>query len=188
VSSTPTENAAGAHARAQRFVAEDAGFAQVVTIDAAGFPVGRSMTAFLNADWSVDLVQRRSHARLIQLTREPRLLVSWVGAPAPGATNEHPHVFDLGRLPDRVVLIRGTAEFMPVDWTVERYLHHVGVQRARGLTRAPLRTPDQVGTDLVGVHVHPHRVRLEGFATGAQSIDWTVRLPDQIPPSTGGTR
>lgn len=156
---------------AQAFVRSEAGFAQVVTRDRSGFPVGRTMTAFLGADWSVDLVQRRSHARLRQLEADPRLLVTWVGTPAPGASNEHPHVFDLGRLPPRAVFVRGTAMFHGDAWTLARYLEHVGEQRAQGNDKAPLRTAEQVADDLVGVHVVPRRLRLEGFGTGAESYD-----------------
>jgi hypothetical protein len=163
------------------FVHEEAGFAQVTTIDRHGFPVGRSMTAFLNDDWSVDLVQRRSHARLAQLSREPRTLVTWVGDPAPGATNERPHVFDIGRLPPRAVYIRGTARFMDDAATVACYSRHVARQRAQGFTRAPLRDADQVRSDLAGVHLEPYRVRLEGFGTGAQSFDWTLSPSDPTP-------
>ena len=164
------------------FVHDEAGFAQVTTIDVHGFPVGRSMTAFLNDDWSVDLVQRRSHARLAQLRRDPRTLVTWVGEPAPGATNERPHVFDIGRLPPRAVYVRGTARFMDDAATVDCYSRHVARQRAQGFTRAPLRDADQVLSDLAGVHLEPYRVRLEGFGTGAQSFDWTLSPPD--PPRT----
>ena len=156
---------------AQAFVRDEAGFAQVVTRDGHGFPVGRTMTAFLNRDWSVELVQRRSHARLRQLDADPRVLVTWVGSAAPGASNDHPHVFDLGLLPPRAVFVRGTAVFQDDAWTVDRYLTHVGAQRARGHDKAPLRTPEQVVQDLVGVLVVPYRVRLEGFGVGAQSHD-----------------
>jgi hypothetical protein len=169
-------------AAALAFVHEEAGFAQVTTIDRHGFPVGRSMTAFLNDDWSVDLVQRRSHARLAQLRREPRTLVTWVGDPAPGATNERPHVFDIGRLPARAVFVRGTAWFMDDAETVACYSRHVARQRAQGFTRAPLRDADQVRSDLAGVHLEPYRVRLEGFGTGAQSFDWTLSPPDRPRP------
>lgn len=162
-----------ARAAALRFVLEEAGFAQLTTIDRDGFPVGRSMTAFLNEDWSVDLVQRRTHARLAQLRRDPHTLVTWVGDPAPGATNERPHVFDIGRLPSRVVFVRGTARFLDDERTVALYSAHVGKQRAQGFTRAPLRNPAQVISDLVGVHLEPRRVRLEGFGEGARSFDWT---------------
>ena len=53
--------------RAMRFVRDEAGFAQVYTINRDGFPVGRTMVAVLNDDWSVDLVQRSVHRRLGQL-------------------------------------------------------------------------------------------------------------------------
>jgi hypothetical protein len=164
------------------FVRSEAGFAQVTTIDRNGFPVGRTMTAFLEPDWSVTLVQRRSHARLAQLRRDPHVLVTWVGSPAPGATNERPHVFDLGLLPPRAVFVRGTAVFASDDWTVVRSLRGVTAQRAAGHTRAPLRTPEQVVADLVGVLVRPYRVRLEGFAEGARSFDWTVDPPPDLAP------
>jgi hypothetical protein len=178
----PAEVPSAVLAAALAFVHEEAGFAQVTTIDRHGFPVGRSMTAFLNDDWSVDLVQRRSHTRLAQLRREPRTLVTWVGDPAPGATNERPHVFDIGRLPARAVYVRGTARFMDDAATVACYSRHVARQRAQGFTRAPLRDADQVRSDLVGVHLEPYRVRLEGFGTGAQSFDWTLSPPDHPGP------
>lgn len=161
-------------AAAQEFVLQEAGFAQVVTKDQWGFPVGRTMTAFLQTDWSVELVQRRSHVRLRQLQDEPRLLVTWVGAPRSGATNERPHVFDIGLLPPRAVFVRGTAAFMDDAWTAGRYLRHVQEQRAKGFDRAPLRDADQVTADLVGVRVAPFRLRLEGFGEGAQSFDVTI--------------
>lgn len=173
-----SRDAEAARALAQSFVRDEAGFAQVITLDRFGYPVGRTMTAFLGADWSVDLVQRRTHARLAQLRRNPCVLVCWVGDPAAGATNDRPHVFDIGRLPPRAVLVRGTARFMEDDWTLDRYRRHVGEQRAQGHSRAPLRDAAQVAADLVGVHVVPYRVRLEGFGVAAQSFDWAAGPPD----------
>lgn len=159
---------------AQRFVREEAGFAQVTTIDRHGYPVTRSMTAFLQEDWSIDLVQRASHRRLAQWRENPRTLVSWVGTPSPGQHNERPHVFDLGRLPARLVAVRGDVEFRPVEWTVRTYRTHLEDQRAAGHTRAPVRTDEQVADELVGVTIHPVRVRLEGFGQGPQSFDWST--------------
>lgn len=159
---------------ARSFVREEAGFAQVTTLDIKGFPVSRSMTAFLADDWSISLVQRRSHQRMNQMRRDPHILVTWVGSPAPGATNERPHVFDIGRLPPRVVFVRATTQFMDEAWTLDCYLREVHRQRAQGFDRAPLRTPEQVREDLVGVRLAPYRVRLEGFGEGAQSFDWTI--------------
>lgn len=175
---TTLESARGA---ALEFVREEAGFAQVTTTDQNGFPVGRSMTAFLEDDWSVSMVQRRSHRRLDQLRKHPRALVTWVGNPATGASNDNPHVFDLGRLPQRVVFVRGTTEFMDQAWTLSVYQEHVGRQRSQGHTRAPLRDADQVAADLVGVRLVPRRVRLEGFGEGAQAFEWTVRTNPDSP-------
>lgn len=181
----PAADLVAAQSAARAFVLEEAGFAQVTTLDRLGFPVARTMTAFLADDWSVDLVQRRSHARMQQLRAVPRLLVTWVGTPAAGATNARPHVFDVGLLPPRAVLVRGSAQFQDDEWTVERYLRLVSAQRAQGFTRAPLRTPEQVVADLVGVRVIPYRLRLEGFGEGAQSFDVTLG-PPTLEPAPGG--
>jgi hypothetical protein len=161
------------------FVRNDAGFAQVITLDRNGFPVGRTMTAFLEEDWTVSLVQRASHARLAQLRREPRALVTWVGTPAAGASNQRPHVFDLGLLPPRAVFVRGRVEFMGEEWTEQRYREYVERQRAAGHTAAPVRTPEQVTADLVGVRVVPRRIRLEGFGEGAQAFEWNVIIQEE---------
>jgi hypothetical protein len=156
------------------FLRDEAGFAQVYTINHDGFPVGRTMVALINDDWSIDLVQRRVHRRLGQLRRNPRLEVTWVGTPAPGSTNEHPHVFDWGLPPPRVVFVRGIAEFMDDEWTVRRYQQQTAIQREKGLTKAPLRDPENVRAELVGIHVHPLQVRAEGFGAGPQSFTWAV--------------
>lgn len=161
-------------AAAREFVRTEAGFAQVTTVDRRGFPVVRTMTAFLADGWAVDLVQRRGHRRIAQWRRDPRTAVTWVGSPAPGATNERPHVFDLSLLPPRVVSIRGTAEEMPGEWTGRRYFDELVRQRARGGTRAPVRTAAQVEDELVGVRIRPVRVRLEGFGTGAESFTFEI--------------
>lgn len=166
---------ATARAAAHAFVLGEAGFAQLTTIDSDGFPVSRTMTAFLEPDWSVSLVQRAGHRRLEQWRRDPHTLVTWVGAPAPGATNERPHVFDIGLLPPRMVAIRGTASVMPPDWTIDVYRREVARQRASGFTKAPVRSDDEVTVELAGVRIEPARVRLEGFGVGAESHQWTVR-------------
>lgn len=169
-------------ARAETFVWAEAGFAQVTTLDDHGYPVCRSMTAFLADGFVVELVQRRVHRRLVQLAANPRLLVTWVGTPAPEATNERPHVFDLGRLPARAVMVRGTGELMDDDWTWRVYARHRAEHLARGQDRAPERDRAQVAADLVGLRVDPYRVRLEGFGDGAQSFDWRVGRPLDRPP------
>jgi hypothetical protein len=155
---------------AQRFVHEEAGFAQVTTVDRKGYPVTRTMTAFLLESWTVATVQRRAHRRLAQWRQHPQTEVLWVGIPRPGATNENPHVFDIGRLPPRVVSVRGDAEAMPEEWTEEVYRTAVSAQRTLGHFRAPLRSPAEVAAELVGVRIRPIRIRLEGFGDGAQSF------------------
>lgn len=159
---------------ARRFVRDEAGFAQLTTLDRAGFPVARSMTAFLEDDWSVSLVQRSVHARIRQFRRDDRALVAWVGTPAPGATNERPHVFDIGRLPARAVFVRGRVTFMGEAWTERCYRQQIERQRALGHTAAPVRTPEEVAESLIGLRLVPVRVRLEGFGEGAQAFEWTV--------------
>lgn len=172
-----------AQASARDFVRDEAGFAQLTTVDRNGRPVTRTMTAFLQDDWSVATVQRAQHRRISQWRRRPQTGVVWVGAPRPGITNERPHVFDIDELPPRVVAIRGDAEIMLAEWTEEVYRAAVSAQRARGFDRAPLRSPAEVRAELVGVRVRTHRVRLEGFGEGAQSFTFD---PSPIPDSPGG--
>lgn len=159
---------------ARHFLRDVAGFAQVTTLDRDGFPVARTMTAFPAEDWTVSLVQRNSHIRLDQWRRDARTLVSWVGSPAPAASNESPHVFDLGLLPPRAVFIRGRASVMDPDWTVRCYQQHLDEQRTAGHSRAPVRDRQRVRDELAGVLIRPVRIRLEGFGIGAASFDWTI--------------
>lgn len=158
-----------------RFLREEAGFAQLITVNHAGFPVGRTIGAPINDDWSVDLVQRRSHRRLEQLRANPRLELVWVGAPAAAARNDHPPVFDFGQLIPRAVFLRGIAELLDGERTVECYQHLTARQRGKGFLKAPRRSPDNARAELAGIHVHPVRVRVEGFGDGPQSYTWNCR-------------
>jgi hypothetical protein len=155
-----------------RWVQDEAGFAQVVSLNRAGFPVGRTMGVALAADWSVVLVQRRIHRRLGQLRRDPKLLIVWVGTPASGSTNDHPHVYDYGRLIPRVVFLQGVAEFLDPEETVRAFQAQTASNRARGWTRAPQRDEANVRAELVGIRVRPVQVRAEGFGVEAESFTW----------------
>lgn len=166
------------------FITSEAGFAQVYTVNKDGYPVGRTMVAPINEDWSVDLVQRNVHRRLGQLRRTPRVEITWVGRPAPDSVNDRPHVYDWGLQVPRVVFLRGIAEFMDDDWTVARYQRQTAIQHARGLTGAPARSAGNVRAELVGIHVRPVQVRAEGFGAGAQSFTWPVSPASG--PSDGG--
>lgn len=157
-----------------RFLAEEAGFAQVYSINRDGFPVGRTMGAPIAPDWSVELVQRGTHRRLGQLRRNPRVEVVWCGQPAPDSVNDRPHVFDFGLLVPRVVLLRGFAEFMSEEWTIDRYRAISERYRSRGAGRAPARDEQQIRRELVGIRVRPIQVRAEGFGVGAQSYTWQI--------------
>ncbi len=168
----PAEYLRRVQSAAMTFLRDEAGFAQLCTVTRDGFPVARTIGAPVNDDWSVDLVQRGAHRRLDQLQHNPRLALIWVGTPAAGSRNDHPLVYDFGLLVPRVVFLRGVAEFMDADWTVAQYQQRSAIPRARGLTKAPQRTPENVRAELVGVHVRPVQVRVEGFGEGAQSYSW----------------
>jgi hypothetical protein len=161
-----------ARARALAFVQTEAGFAQVTTIGRHGLPVGRTMTAFLADDWSVELLQRGTHYRVAQLRSDPRVLVTWVGTPTESAHNDRPHVFDLALLVPRVVFVQGYAEPLDAEQTWAGYQAHSRELRARGGTRAPERDRADVAAVLVGFRVQPARVRLEGFGEAAETFGW----------------
>lgn len=175
---TPTKPLDQVQREVLDFLRTEAGFAQVVTVNRAGFPVGRTMGAPVNDDWSVDLIQRRVHRRLDQLRARPQLEITWVGPPAPDSVNDRPHVYDFGLLVPRVVFLRGLAEFRDDAWTVERYQRQTRINTERGFTHAPPRTAEEVARDLVGLHVSPVRIRAEGFGAGAQSYTWSTPVED----------
>lgn len=172
-------------AEVMAFLTQEAGFAQVYTVNRDGYPVGRTMVAPVNEDWSVDLVQRRVHRRLGQLRRNPRVEITWVSGPAPDSVNDRPHVYDWGLEVPRVVFVRGVAEFMDDEWTVGCYQRQTAIQLAKGFTKAPSRSPENVAEQLIGIHVRPVQVRAEGFGAGAQSFTWPAGDPAADPPGPG---
>jgi hypothetical protein len=158
--------------RALHFVQHEAGFAQVFTTNRAGFPVGRTMVAVCNDDWTVDLVQRNVHRRMEHVRRNPRMEIVWAGPPRPDSVNDRPHVYDFGLAVPQVVFLRGVAEVMDDDLLVATYEKQTARQHAKGLTRAPHRRPDEARAELVGLRIHPVQVRAEGFGVGATSYTW----------------
>lgn len=167
----PIDEVAG---EAMKFLNAEAGFAQVFTVNRAGFPVGRTMVAVVEPDWSVVLIQRRVHKRIGQMQRHPETEVVWVGTPAPDSINDRPHVYDFGLAIPRVVFIRGLARFMDDEELVEKFFRQSEIQRSKGLTKAPERTRENVLEELIGVVVEPVQVRVEGFGAGAQSFTWDL--------------
>lgn len=160
--------------RVMRFLREEAGFAQVVTVNAAQFPVGRTMGAPIADDWSVTLIQRNVHKRIGQLRRNPKLEIIWTAPPAPDSVNDRPHVYDFGLAVPRVVFLRGVAEPLGPEEAVARFRRQTALHLARGQRGAPERSDEDIRRELVGLHVRPLQVRAEGFGAGAQSFTWTL--------------
>ncbi|MCS6803055.1 MAG: hypothetical protein RMM58_15595 [Chloroflexota bacterium] len=179
----PNERAGGAapppleeiQRRVMRFLREEAGFAQVFTINRAGFPVGRTMVAPINDDWSVDLIQRKVHKRLAHWRRRPQTEIVWVGPPHRSNRNLRPHVYDWQVQVPRVVFLRGIAHFLSDEELVERFERQTAINLAEGRTLAPVRDRANIVAELIGVHIQPLQVRAEGFAGGPESYTWEVR-------------
>lgn len=148
----------------------DARFAQVTTINAAGWPVTRTMGAPINTDWSVDLARRGTHRRIDHPRRNPRMDITGVGTPAPGASNDQPAVFDYGWLVPRAVILRGVAEFQDQNWALTRYRALTAEMAAQGSDGALCRSDALVRDELVGIRVRIVAVRAEGFGNAAQSF------------------
>lgn len=162
-------------ARVRAFVRHEAGFAQVVTVKRDGFPVGRTMVAPLEDDWSVYLVQRKVHHRIGQWRRNPATEIIWSGPPHRDNRNLAPHVYDWCVQVPRVVFLRGTARFLDEDGLVAAYQRQSRRNQEAGRLLAPERDPDEVVRDLVGVRIEPLQVRAEGFGPGPESLTWQVK-------------
>lgn len=173
----PAGEAGEYEARVRGFVNEQAGFAQVVTINRDGFPVGRTMVAPLEEDWTVFLVQRRVHHRIGHWQRRPATQIIWTGPPHRDNRNLAPHVYDWCVQVPRVVFLRGTATFLDDDALVAAYERQSERNRRAGRTLAPHRIREHVLEELVGVRIDPLQVRAEGFGPGPESITWTVVRP-----------
>lgn len=154
----------------------EAGFAQVFSINKAGYPVGRTMAAPIDDQFTIWLVQRKVHKRVMHWKRNPRTEVVWIGAPAAGSRNDSPHVYDRNLLVPRGVFLRGDAEFLDDNVLVDVFERQTAVHRARGWTKAPQRTRENIVSELVGVKIWPKQIRVEGFGEGAASFVW---IPEQ---------
>ncbi|MCL6650343.1 MAG: hypothetical protein K6U89_18725 [Chloroflexi bacterium] len=163
--------------RVLRFLREEAGFAQVFTVNRAGFPVGRTMVAPINDDWSVDLVQRKVHRRIAHWRRHPHTEIVWVGPPHRSNRNLRPHVYDWCVQVPRVVFLRGRAEFLSPEDLVACYERQTALNRAEGRDLAPRRDRENILAELIGVRIRPLQVRAEGFGPGPESYTWRVEVP-----------
>ncbi len=157
----------------------EAGFAQVFSINKAGYPAGRTMAVPIDDDFTVWMVQRNVHKRIGHWQRNPRTEVLWLGTPAPGSRNDSPHVYDRNLLVPRAVFLRGDAEFLDDATLVEVFEKQTALHRSRGWTKAPVRTRENIVAELIGVRIRPQQVRVEGFGDGAASFTWK---PGAVPP------
>lgn len=160
--------------RVRRFLREEAAFAQVTTINQQGYPVGRTMVAPIEDDWSVTLVQRNVHHRIAQWRRNPATEIVWVGAAHRDNRNLAPHVYDWCVQVPRVVFLRGDARFLDDDDLVAAYERQSRRNLDAGRDLAPERTPEEVLAELVGVRIVPVQIRAEGFGPGPESVTWKV--------------
>jgi hypothetical protein len=158
--------------RVLQWLHAEAGFAQVFTINKAGYPVGRTMAAPVDDDFNVWLVQRRVHKRMLHWQRNPRTEVVWVGTPAPDSRNDSPHVYDCNLLIPRAVFLRGDAQFLDERTLIDTFRRQTALHRSRGWTKAPERSDENIAAELVGVRIRTVQVRVEGFGEGAQSFTW----------------
>ena len=169
---TPAPALADVQQLVRDWLCNEAGFAQVFTINKAGFPVGRTMGAPVDDDFTLHLVQRNVHIRIGQWRRNPRTEIVWTGPPAADSTNDSPHVYDFNLLVPRVVIIRGDAEFMDDAELLATFERQTAVHLANGWTKAPIRTRENVLAELIGVRIRALQVRAEGFGQGATSFTW----------------
>ena len=150
----------------------EAGFAQVFSINKAGYPVGRTMAAPIDDAFNVWLVQRQLHKRLQHWRRNPKTEVVWMGTPARGSRNDSPHVYDCNLLVPRGVFLRGEVEFLDEATLIEVFERQTALHRERGWSRAPERSRANIVSELIGVRIRPLQVRAEGFGDGAASFTW----------------
>ncbi len=174
---SPTPERAALEKRVHDFLRTEAGFAQVYTVNLAGYPVGRTMGAPVDEDFNVWLVQRNVHKRIGQWRRNPRTEIVWVGKPAAGSRNDNPHVYDFNLLAPRAVFIRGDAEFVDPETTWAVYQKQTALHRSRGWLKAPQRSADNVAAELIGVRIRPLQIRVEGFGNGPESFTWKPGQP-----------
>ena len=130
--------------RVLEWLRNEAGFAQVYTVNRDGYPVGRTMAAPIDDAFTVWMVQRNVHKRIGQWRRNPRTEIVWIGSPAPDSRNDSPHVYDLNLAIPRAVFIRGDAEFLDEPTACDVFQRQTALHRAHGWTKAPLRTPENI--------------------------------------------
>jgi general stress protein 26 len=139
------------------FLQERMGFAQVHTVNEAGYPAGRTMGASINDDWTLDMIGPKGARRIDHVRNNGKVEVVWVD--------------NSTRIP-KAVFLQGTGTVFEGDELVERYNRRMDINEARGRGRGPRQAPDVVRETLLGIHVKPVRVRVEGFGEGTEIFSW----------------
>lgn len=159
-------------AAVRTFLDEGPRFAQLITVDSRGAPVTRTVGAEVGADWTVELVARRGHARLRQLAANPWMQLVFVSPARRLEPVARPAVIDYGLPVPAVVALTGWAEPLNAQQTLAAYQRQRAAADLRGNTRAPQRTDEQVRTELTGTRMHVITIRAEGFGEDAESLTW----------------
>ena len=141
--------------------------AQMVTINRAGMPVGRTLGADLKQDYSVDLLTFPHFWRVKHLRRNPQMLLIWVEGKQPG------YIYP------RAVFARGSAQILEGDPIVELYGERVAkgdelphIVRPDMTFKEPrILEPEEVRQRMCVIRFSIDEIRAEGFSAGEGPLE-----------------
>jgi hypothetical protein len=132
-------------------------FAQMITIDARGFPTVRTLGGRLMPDWTVDIFTFKHFARLKHVRRTPRMAMMWLQPPEPGSSSRTP----------KLIAAKGTAEIIEGE-----ALRPIVEQRlASGPNREGM-TVERYLNEVALIRFHAEEFRAEGFAAEGSELTW----------------
>jgi hypothetical protein len=140
--------------------------AQVVTLNRNGRPIGRTLGADLNPDFTVDLLTSPFIGRVKQVRRSPEMLFSWVEGKRPGCTWP------------RVVFARGSGAILQGDPVVAAYEARVArygklphLVRIDMTFEEPRRLDlDEIRARMCVIHFVADEIRAEGFSAADEPM------------------
>jgi hypothetical protein len=141
--------------------------AQVVTLDRGGRPIGRTLGAELNPDFTVDLLTFPFMGRVKQVRRNPVMLFSWVEGKRPGC------------IYPRVVFARGSGTVLEGDAVVAEYegklarygkLPHL-VRSDMSFENPRRLDPDEIRARMCVIHFIADEIRAEGFSAAETPLE-----------------
>ncbi|MCS7002738.1 MAG: hypothetical protein NZ518_07815 [Dehalococcoidia bacterium] len=110
-------------------------FAQMITYDKNGYPVGRTLGARLAPDWTVEIGSYRQFHRWKQVKRNPKMMLIWSQSPEPGSSVRWPRVIfakgdgrvlegdELRAYYEERVRTRGPVEGMSTEEAMEKIVY-----------------------------------------------------------------